>query len=66
MSDKQRTIFVTWLAVYPTITVVLLLVEPYLGGAPLALRTLIVTVLMVPLTVYVALPLTSALLHKAM
>jgi antibiotic biosynthesis monooxygenase (ABM) superfamily enzyme len=46
-----------WLAIYPTITLVLELSGPLIGDWPLPLRTLALTAVVVPLMVFVLLPL---------
>ncbi|MFD9791961.1 hypothetical protein ACFWXK_13525 [Streptomyces sp. NPDC059070] len=53
----HRRAVITWLAVYPTITVVLGLLGPRTAHLPLALRTLILTVIVVPVAAYVLVPL---------
>jgi antibiotic biosynthesis monooxygenase (ABM) superfamily enzyme len=55
--DTRVRAFATWLAVYPLITVVLVLSEPLLGNAPLPVQTLVLTAIVVPTAVYVAVPL---------
>ena len=45
-----------WLAIYPSITVILWLVGPKLQTWPLAVRTLVITLGVVPLMVYVLIP----------
>ncbi len=60
ISDRQKAVFSNWLAAYPVITILLAALDPVLAGAPLALRTLIVTIIMVPVMVYVAVPLVRA------
>lgn len=47
----------TWLAIYPTITLALWLFEPLgLLGLPLPLRTLVLTGVLVPTMVFVLMP----------
>jgi antibiotic biosynthesis monooxygenase (ABM) superfamily enzyme len=49
--------FVTWLAAYPTLTALLALSQGLgLTSAPLPLRTLVVTLILVPLMVFVLQP----------
>jgi len=48
--------FVTWLAIYPTITVLLALAGPTLQEMPLPLRTLLLTAVLVPLMNFVLVP----------
>jgi len=48
---------VTWLAIYPTITATLAILDPLgLLHLPLPLRTLVLTVILVPLMVFVLVP----------
>ena len=58
-------VLATWLAVYPLITVVLALTEPWLGAAPLPLQTLALTGVVVPIAGYGAVPLLLRLLTGA-
>ena len=52
----HRRALLTWLAVFPTITLVQLVLSPYIGGWPLVARTAVVTAVAVPLSVYVLVP----------
>lgn len=45
-----------WIAIYPTITLVSLLIGDYIKNLPLPLKTLIMTGILVPLMVFVLLP----------
>ncbi len=57
---------ITWLAIYPTITVALALFEPLgLVRLPLALRTLVLTLAVVPAMVFVLVPGLTRLLLAA-
>jgi antibiotic biosynthesis monooxygenase (ABM) superfamily enzyme len=51
-----KTAVVVWLAIYPSLTFVLWLVGPKIQGWPLAVRTLAVTAVLVPLMVFLLLP----------
>ncbi|MDI2127710.1 hypothetical protein [Yinghuangia seranimata] len=53
----HRRAVLTWLAVYPTITVVLALVGPPTAALPLPVRTLILTGIVIPAVVYGIAPL---------
>ncbi len=55
-ASRYRVAVVTWMVVYPVITVLLFLLEPVMRGWPLPLRTLLLTAIMVPLLVFWALP----------
>ncbi|MDH6133917.1 antibiotic biosynthesis monooxygenase (ABM) superfamily enzyme [Kitasatospora sp. MAA4] len=47
---------ITWLAVYPTITLASTLLGPHTAHLPLAMRTLILTALVVPVVSYGVIP----------
>ena len=51
-----RRALLTWIAIWPLITALLLLGEPYLAGLPLPLRTLVLTAILVPLMSFVVMP----------
>jgi antibiotic biosynthesis monooxygenase (ABM) superfamily enzyme len=53
---RWKTAVVVWLAIYPSITFVLWLVGPTIQGWPLAVRTLGLTVVVVPLMTFVLIP----------
>ncbi|HZF58023.1 MAG TPA: antibiotic biosynthesis monooxygenase [Rubrobacter sp.] len=53
---RYKMVAVTWLAVYPLITLILVLFGPLLGMLPMLLRTLVLTAAMVTLMTYVIMP----------
>ncbi len=53
---RYKMAIVTWLAVFPLITVILVLFGPLLGLLPMLLRTLVLTAVMVSLMTYVIMP----------
>ena len=53
---RWKTAIVVWIAIYPSITVLLWLAGPLLMQLPLMLRTLALTGTLVPLLVFVLLP----------
>jgi antibiotic biosynthesis monooxygenase (ABM) superfamily enzyme len=61
---RWKTAVVVWLAIYPTLTLVLALIGPAIQSWPLALRTLATTVVLVPLMVYVLIPTIQRLLAR--
>ena len=63
MPPRWKTAIVVWLAIYPTITLVLWLAGPRIAGWPLALRTLAITAVVVPLMVYLLMPAFQRLLR---
>jgi antibiotic biosynthesis monooxygenase (ABM) superfamily enzyme len=56
MPPRWKTAVVVWLAIYPVLTLVLWLAGPAIRDWPVALRTLALTVVIVPLMVYVLIP----------
>ncbi|RED18865.1 hypothetical protein [Pontivivens insulae] len=52
----MRDLLITWAAAWPTITVLLLLMDGAIGQLPLAVRTLVLTALMVPLMTMLVVP----------
>ncbi|MFI5979846.1 hypothetical protein ACIBEA_03100 [Streptomyces sp. NPDC051555] len=55
--SAHRRALITWLAVYPTITLTLGLLGPAMTDLPLPLRTLILTAVVVPVAAYALIPL---------
>ncbi|MGF1507991.1 MAG: antibiotic biosynthesis monooxygenase [Myxococcota bacterium] len=60
---KWKMAVATWLAIYPTITLLLLAFGPQLSQIPLPARTLIITGALVPLMTFVIMPKVSELLR---
>lgn len=60
MNKQTRTTLVTWVVVYPLITSLLLILEPFVGSWPLPFRTLLLSAIMVPLMVLWAMPFAMA------
>ncbi len=64
-----RSALLTWVAIWPLITALLILGEPVLAALPLPLRTLLLTGVLVPLMSFVVMPrltrLADTLLGKA-
>jgi uncharacterized protein len=59
---RWKTAVLVWLAIYPSITFLLWLAGPRIAGWPLALRTLALTAVLVPLMVFLLLPAIQRLL----
>ncbi len=53
----------TWLVIYPTITALLLFVGPFLEPLPIALRSLVLTAVLVPLMTFALVPLITRALR---
>lgn len=64
LPPRWKTAVVGWLAVYPLITLLLWLLRPLVGGQPLPVQTLVLTLLMVPLSTFVTMPLVARLLKR--
>ena len=64
-----RSALLTWIAIWPLITALLILGDPLLAALPLPLRTLLLTGVLVPLMSFVVMPrltrLADALLGNA-
>ena len=60
ISDRQKAVILNWLAAYPVITILLAVLDPILPNMPLPVRTLLVTVIMVPAMVYLVMPIVRA------
>lgn len=61
---RWKVAVATWLGVYPLITLLLWVLRPHVGGQPLPLQTLVLTVLMVPLSIYGTTPLVARVLVR--
>ncbi|GAA3685013.1 hypothetical protein GCM10022237_49400 [Nocardioides ginsengisoli] len=59
--SKHQNALMVWLAVFPTLTVLNLLLGHWLGHLPVVLRTFVLASIAVPLVVYVLVP----RLHRA-
>lgn len=53
---RWKTAVMVWIAIYPSITLLLWLAGPLLMRLPLMLRTLVLTGILVPLLVFALLP----------
>ncbi|MEU6584776.1 hypothetical protein [Nocardia sp. NPDC046763] len=52
----HRRALITWMAVYPTITIALALLGPEMASLPVFVRTLVLTAIVVPTSAYVLIP----------
>ena len=59
---RWKLAVIVWLAIYPVLTFLLWVVGPEIRGWPLPLRTLALTVVLVPTMVFVLLPALQQLL----
>ena len=53
---RYKMATITWLAVFPLATLVFMVLDPLIGSAPVALRTLAFTLVMVTLMTYIVMP----------
>ena len=61
---KLKNTLIVWVAIYPTITAILVLFGNVLNEFPILLRTLILTVILVPTMVYVLIPFWTRVFNK--
>jgi len=55
-NEKHKRAFLIWLAIYPLITVLLILMGDFLAKYPVAIRTFVLTAIAVPIVFYIILP----------
>ena len=55
---------IVWVAIYPALTLLLFATGDLVADLPLALRTLIFTVILVPLMVYLLIPFWTKVLNR--
>lgn len=53
---KHQLALMIWIAVFPTLTVLNLVLGDLLAGLPMVLRTLILVTIAVPIVIYAAMP----------
>jgi antibiotic biosynthesis monooxygenase (ABM) superfamily enzyme len=61
---KWKFAIIVWIAIYPSITLVQFLIGDSLLELPIPIRSLILTLILVPLMVFVLLPLLRKVLNK--
>jgi hypothetical protein len=61
---RYKQAILTWVGVYPALTVTLALLGPSMEGWPLPLRTLLVTLILVPALTWVIFPLLRSILAR--
>lgn len=60
---RWKLAILTWIVVYPTITLILALLGPVINTLPLLVQTLVLTLLLVPAMTFVLVPLASRALR---
>lgn len=63
-NNRHKAAFIIWLAIYPLITLLYSLLGNYLSGIALPLRTLVLTLIAVPIMFYVLVPLLNRVFHR--
>ena len=53
---KMRTVLIIWISIFPPLTLILWAFRESLNSLPLILRTFILTLILVPLMVYLLVP----------
>lgn len=61
---KWKFALLIWIAIYPSITTLQYLIGEYLIKLAIPLRTLILTGILVPLMVFILLPILKKIFHK--
>jgi len=61
---KFKSALIVWIAIYPAITAMLIVFGEYLNRLPILLRTFIVTIVLVPVMVYVLIPFWTRIFTK--
>jgi len=61
--DKLITSLKIWIVIYPSVTLLLYLLADIIGERPLFIRTLFLTILLVPWMVFVGTPLLNAIIN---
>jgi antibiotic biosynthesis monooxygenase (ABM) superfamily enzyme len=61
---KWKMAVMIWLGIYPTITVMIYIIFPLTEGWPIPLRTLAMTLVVVPIMVFIVLPFLQKLLRN--
>ncbi len=61
---KIKNTLIVWVSIYPAITLILLLFGDLLNQLPILLRTLVLTLILVPLMVYVLVPFWTRILSN--
>lgn len=58
---KYKMAILIWLAIYPTANVIFLLLGEWINPLPVYLKTLVLTLILVPIMVFILLPLLQRL-----
>lgn len=64
ISERWLTLCTTWIGVYPLLTGLTWVLEPLLDNQPLTIRSLIMSVIMVPIMVLLVMPVMQRLVAR--
>jgi hypothetical protein len=53
---RHKLVVLVWLGLYPLLTLITYVTGPFLAGLPIPLRTLVTSLILVPIMVYLLLP----------
>lgn len=59
---RYKQAIVSWLALYPVLTLLVFVLRPFVGELPLPVQTLIMTAILIPLMTWVLVPVMQRLL----
>ena len=65
-APKYKMAILIWIAIYPTINLIFYVLGDFLASLPLLLKTLVITLILVPLVVFVFTPTLTKLFRKWM
>lgn len=63
MENLKKSLIV-WISIYPPLTIILAVFSEYLNAVPLIFRTLILTIVLVPLMVYILIPFWTRMFNR--
>ena len=63
-APSWRIALLTWIGLWPTVTVVMWVVHPQLQALPMPLQTMLMTAIIVPLMAWVHIPLLTRLFRR--
>lgn len=62
--EQHKRAIIIWLAIYPLITILMISLGEHLAPLPLYIRTLVTTLIAVPVMVYALVPLLNKVFHS--
>lgn len=64
LSKKFKTAIAIWFGIYPTINLLFFILEKYIEHLPILVKTLIISLILVPFMVFIWFPLIQKFLYK--